>query len=205
MDSRSRWNSHASHPSWSSQQNRPPNKRWIPPPAWNPGAPGALTFKQYLWTLAGWSRLTSMSWNERGIAVAMSLGGKAATIAQEIPVAILSMPQGLSNLLRRLDADLGSELQDRVKESARAFMRYRRPRGVSAAEHIVTFERLYADANSHCLYYSPVTLTMLLLESCQLTDSQEQWVMQCVDFDGCMLGLTGRKGHFIKKPYGSQR
>ena len=124
-----------------------------------------------------------MSWTERGIAVAMSLGGKAATIAQEIPVAILSLPQGLSILLRRLDADLGSELQDRVKESAKTFMRYRRPRGVSAAEHIVTFERLYADANAHGLYYSPVTLTMLLLESCQLTDSQEQWVMQCVAGD----------------------
>ena len=86
-------------------------------------------------------------------------------------------------MLRRLDADLGSELQDRVKESAKTFMRYRRPRGVSAAEHIVTFERLYADANAHGLYYSPVTLTMLLLESCQLTENQEQWVMQCVAGD----------------------
>ena len=113
----------------------------------------------------------------------MSLGGKAALVAQQIPHSVLCLPQGLSILLRRLDSDLGSELQDRIKDSARAFMRYKRPRGVGAADHIVMFEKLYAEANSHGLYYSAVTLTMLLLESAMLSDSQEQWIMQTVAGD----------------------
>ena len=83
-----------------------------------------------------------MAWTERGTAVAMSLGGRAATVAQQIPHSILSLPQGLAILLRRIDADLGSEMQDRIKESARAFMRYRRPRGVTASEHVIMFEKL---------------------------------------------------------------
>ena len=45
------------------------------------------------------------------------------------------------------------------------------------------FEKLYAEANSHGLYYSAVTLTMLLLESACLTDSQESWILQTVAGD----------------------
>jgi hypothetical protein len=65
-----------------------------------------------------------MAWTERGVAVAMSLGGRAAVVAQQIPINVLSLPTGLAILLRRLDQDLGAESQDRVKEASRNFMKY---------------------------------------------------------------------------------
>ena len=100
---------------------RPPLKRWLPPPAWTPGTPGGMTYRQYLWTLAGWARLTALAHPDRGVAVAMSLGGRAGRIAQSIPHAVLSRVVGLHILLTRLEADLGAELQDRVRLAAREF------------------------------------------------------------------------------------
>ncbi len=73
----------------------------------------------------------------------MSLGGRALRIAMTIPQDVLGRQQGLQILLTRLEHDLGAELQDRVRHAGKAFMRYRCQRGVSAAEHVVEFERLY--------------------------------------------------------------
>ena len=124
-----------------------------------------------------------MSWDERGVAVAMSLGGRAVRIARSVPQAVLSQPNGLYILLNRLETYLGAELQDRVRNHARAFMRYRRPRGCSASDHILEFERLYAEAVSHGLYFNTVTLSMYLLDTCQLSRHQEEWVLQTVAAD----------------------
>jgi hypothetical protein len=124
-----------------------------------------------------------MSWDERGVAVAMSLGGRAGRIARSVPQAVLSQPNGLYILLNRLETYLGAELQDRVRNHARAFMRYRRPRGCSASDHILEFERLYAEAVSHGLYFNTVTLSMYLLDTCQLSRHQEEWVLQTVAAD----------------------
>ena len=162
---------------------RPPQKRWLPPPAWTPGAAGGLSFRQWLWTLAGWSRLTSMEHCDRGTAVALSLGGRAARIAFTIPHAVLAQNNGLWILLSRLESDLGSELQDRVRGASKAFMRYRRSRGTGASEHILEFERLYQSAVDHGLALNPTMLSALLIESAQLTESQEQWILQAVAAD----------------------
>ena len=107
----------------------------------------------------------------------------AQRIAHTIPQAVLAQPNGLHILLQRLEADLGAELQDRVKHAMRAFMRYRRAKGVSASEHVVEFERLYSEAVSHGMWLNRVTLAMLLLESASLSESQESWVLQTVAAD----------------------
>ena len=73
--------------------------------------------------------MTGMSWEERGIATAMSVGGKAQRIAMAIPQAILGRRDGLAILLARLEADLGSEAQDRVRLAGRQFQKFRRHKG----------------------------------------------------------------------------
>ena len=88
-----------------------PRRRWIPPPAWTPGA--GVTWREYLWQLQGWARLTGMPDEERGIAVALSLGGRAGRISRTFDHTQLGDAFGLSRLIQRLDAELGNELQDR--------------------------------------------------------------------------------------------
>ena len=158
-------------------------RKWLPPPPYTPGSSNGLTFRAWLWQMAGWSRLTGMAWEERGIATAMSLGGKAQRIAMSIPQWVLGQRNGLSILLARLEADLGSEAQDRVRYAGKQFQRFRRPKGQNAADFIVTFENLYSEAVAHGLIMNRTLLTQHLLEAASLTDAQEMAVLQQVNGD----------------------
>ena len=92
-----------------------------------------------------------MGWSDRGLAVALSLGGKARELAQTIPHHVLALPTGLSVLLRRIESELGSELQDRTRGAAKVFLGYRRQKGQSSAEYIMQFESRYQTAVDHGL------------------------------------------------------
>ena len=97
-----------------------------------PGSPGHVSFKEWLWALSGWQRLTGICHAERGIALGMSLGGKAGRTAKSIPHDMLGQQWGLAYLISRLEREFGSELQDRVRNHVRLFLRYRRQKGSSA-------------------------------------------------------------------------
>ena len=162
---------------------RPPPKRWLPPPAWTPGVPGGMSYREYLWTLSGWSKLTAMAHQDRGVAVGMSLGGRAGRIARGIDQAVLSQVNGLHILLTEIESQLGAELQDRVRTCSKDFKKYVRPKGMGASEFICEFERRYCEARNHGLTMSVTLLTLALLEQCQLTEQQESWVLQTVAGD----------------------
>ena len=164
-------------------QGNAAQKKWLPPPSWTPGAAGGPTFRQWLWLLSGWARLTGMDHSERGIATAMSLGGKARDIAQGIPQAILGTRQGLHILLTRLEAEMGSELQDRQRAAGKSFERYTRQKQTSASEFVTVFERLYAEAVAHGLAMSRTLLSQKLIEKANLNETQELWVLQQCNAD----------------------
>ena len=124
-----------------------------------------------------------MDMQERGVAVALSLGGKAQRIAESMDPNILNRPDGLYQLLRQLHYYLGAEAQDKQRHSYRAFERYRRNKGTSAAEHILEFERLYSEIVAHGMFLPRITLSMKLLESAGLSDQQESWILQTVAAD----------------------
>ena len=166
----------------------PPNalqgKKWLPPPAFTPSnAPGAITWRTWLWQLAGWSRLTGMPWSDRGIAVAMSLGGSARDIAHEIPQATLGQPNGLQHLLQCLEAELGAELQDKQRLASKQFEQYKRGKSTNAAEFIMKFEQLYSHASQYGISMSRPLLSQKLLEAANLSEPQELYVVQQVGGD----------------------
>ena len=119
-----------------------------------------------------------MAYEERGIATAMSLGGKARDIAQAIPQHILGRRDGLSILLARLEGELGSELQDRQRFASRAFDRFQRGKQQAASEFVTQFERLYSEAVAHGLAMSRTLLSQKLIDKAMLSENQELWVMQ---------------------------
>ena len=156
-------------------------KRWIAPPSWTPG--GSTSFRQFVWQLSAWSHLTGMAHEGRGISVALSLGGRAARIAQAIPHHILAQRFGLYVLMQRLSHDLGQESQDRIRGAAKDFMDFRRPRSMSASESIAEFERRYEVATEHGLQVSRTLLATYLLEWANLNESQQHWCLQCIAGD----------------------
>jgi hypothetical protein len=113
-----------------------------------------------------------MDHSERGIATAMSLGGKARDIAQSIPQATLGQRNGLAILLGRLEAELGSELQDRQRAAGKSFERFQRQKQTSASEFVTVFERLYSEAVAHGLAMSRTLLSQKLIEKANLSESQ---------------------------------
>ena len=72
------------------------------------------------------------------------------------------------------EREFGSELQDRVRSNVRQFLRYRRPKGCTAIDHINTFEHLCDEAEVHGMRMNAILKTTMLLESCGLSDEQEQ-------------------------------
>ena len=124
-----------------------------------------------------------MAWEERGIATAMSLGGKAQRIAMVIPQAVLAQRNGLSILLNRLEHDLGAEIQDRVRHAGKAFNSFKRPKGQNAAEFVVAFEALYAEAVGHGMWLNRTLLTQHLIDAAGLSEAQEQWCLGQVGAD----------------------
>ena len=124
-----------------------------------------------------------MPFEDRGTAVALSLGGRAGRIAQSLPHDLLGRRDGLYLLLQKIEAELGTELQDRVRSAGRLFMRFRRPRNMPASEYISEFERLYTEGVQHGLFFNNTMLSMLLIEHCGLTQSQEEWILQTVAAD----------------------
>ena len=162
---------------------RPPPKRWLPPPSFTPGSSQGPSFKSWLWQLAAWCRLTGMSWEERALAVALSLGGRARSLVYTIPHNVLHRRDGLALLLQRLESDFGTELQDRAKSANQHFEQFRRSRQMSAAEYIASFEQAYQNAVDHGVHLSIPLLSMKLVERAGLTPTQEEWVLGAVGGD----------------------
>ena len=79
-----------------------------------------------------------------------------------------------------MEREFGSELQDRVRNHVRLFLRYRRQKGSSAVDHVNTFEHLLFEAELHGMRLNNILKTTMLSESAGLTDDQEGWCLQQV-------------------------
>ena len=75
--------------------------------------------------------MTSTPAMEQGAAVALSVGGRAQTLAQQLPVQMILHPRGLANLLYVLEANFGPEDQDLQEDALDQWERLMRGRGQS--------------------------------------------------------------------------
>ena len=92
--------------------------------------------REWLWLMCGWNLLTGMPDTEKGVATAMSLGGRGAKIARSIDFNVLCQPWGLAYLIQKLEQDLGSEAQERQKFALEAYNNMQRGRNGAATRHI---------------------------------------------------------------------
>jgi hypothetical protein len=133
--------------------------------------------------LQEWYTLTGMPLCERGVAVAMSLGGRAGKVARSIPQSQLSTPHGLGYLLWRVEHAIGNEAQDYARLEVRKFFRYKRPKGCHAIDHVMNFELLYEEAEKHGIWMNDTIKAHFLMETAGLSEQEEMWVMQTVAGD----------------------
>ena len=142
-----------------------------------------MTWREYVWVLEGWSKLTGMAATEKGVALALSLGGKAATIAQSIPQNVLSQTWGLPFLLWNLEQAFAQEEQELQRIHFDKLMRLGRAKGSSGRDHVTQFELAYNEAVKAGAFFSVVMKSHLLLRTARLSEADEKWVLQCVAGD----------------------
>jgi len=139
--------------------------------------------RDWLWLMCGWNLLTGMPDSEKGVATAMSLGGRGAKIARAIDYNILQQPWGLAYLIQKLEQDLGSESQERQKYALEAYNNLQRSRNTSYQDHIVNFEIVLEEAEKAGAMFNNVMKSNHLLKTCRLSRLDEQWVLQPVSGD----------------------
>jgi hypothetical protein len=120
-------------------------------------------WREYMWILDGWRRITGMPQSEQGVALALSVSGRAAPIAQSIAHDTLQQPWGLSYLIWRLEQCFGREEQDLQRSRFDNIKRLHRRKGESAKDFLIRFELTLWEGEKSGASYSPTSKAHTLL------------------------------------------
>jgi hypothetical protein len=124
-----------------------------------------------------------MSEEEKGLSLALSLGGRAGRIARAFPVPWLNDRYGLARLMASLEAELGPGAQEMVRQSMDAWSKFSRARGTSLADYCTAFDICFAEAASQGLQMNNVGRSHALISKANLTSSDEQTLLVQVQWD----------------------
>ena len=99
-----------------------------------------------------WATVTELAKSKMGVAVALSLSGKARDAAVDIDVTVLNADDGLDRLLLELDKLFEKEKVDLQYLAYSKFENCKRNEGASIDDFIVEFEQLYNRAKKNKLW-----------------------------------------------------
>ncbi len=135
-----------------------------------------------MWTLLAWSHITGMPHEERGLALALSLGGQAGKVARAFPHAMLNNALGLSRLVQALEREFGGDLQDRTRKHMKVFDEYSRSKGTNLSQHTMMWELLFNEAQNHGLQMNLTACTNSLLRKANLSQEEEDKILVQVNY-----------------------
>jgi len=120
-----------------------------------------------------WQMLTEMDKTKQGVALALSLEGKAREIAIAIDKSLLTTDDGVKNVLTELDKLFEKEKTYQMYEAYTKFENLRKTEAMSMLDYIVEFEQL----NKKCTNLKIDTdalLALKLLYNANLSEQQRQ-------------------------------
>ena len=120
-----------------------------------------------------WQMLTEMDKTKQGVALALSLEGKAREIAITIDKSLLTADDGVKNVLTELDKLFEKEKTYQMYEAYTKFENLRKTEAMSMLDYIVEFEQL----NKKCTNLKIDTdalLALKLLYNANLSEQQRQ-------------------------------
>ena len=124
--------------------------------------------------------VTSTKAEERGPAVALSIGCRAQTLAFRMPVGLLSSPQGLVDLMGILESQFGPEDQDLQEDAIDAWERFTRGRVQSIKDFMIDFDIKLTETTGRGYHINNVGFTRELLKASRVTDDERRWVLHPV-------------------------
>ena len=123
-----------------------------------------------------WQLFTSLEKKKQGLAILLSLEGKAREAALELEVDELNKDDGVSKVLAQLDK---LYLKDKLQLSYQAydnFRKFTRPTDMPIADFVVEFERLYNKAKAHEMILPDGILAYEFLNNANISDSHEKLI-----------------------------
>lgn len=129
-----------------------------------------------------WKLVTELDQRKRALAVALSLTGRARTIALEMPADDLNKDNGLTTLLQKLDTVYLKEEKPRQYDAYTEFDNLKRDGNVSMLDYIIEFERIYNKMSKLKMKLPDAVLAFKLLETAGLTVKDKQLALTaCAD------------------------
>merc|ERR1719319_2005941 len=142
-------------------------------------------YAEYKKKLQRWARITSVDKKKQAEVVLFHLEGHSSGIQEKIDIAlgndIRDKDDGLAKLIKYLD---GIYAEDDMVESWRNYKQFVRlvKNKQPLTEFVAEFEKRYKKAKDTGCEVSDTVLTFSLLEACELSDTDEKFVLSAIDF-----------------------
>ena len=132
------------------------------------------SYEQWKTEVNMWKRVTDLERRKRGLALALSLQGKAREIAVKINIDTLNVDDGVDNLIAELDKVFEKDKKDQAYSAYRAFDTYKRLDSVKMCDYIIQFEQNYNNCKGFQMTLPDAVLAFKMLDNAGLTESERQ-------------------------------
>ena len=143
-------------------------------------------YPEYKKKLQRWSRITKTPRNQQAEVVLYHLEGHSSGIQEKIDTAlgeaVVGKDDGLDKLIEFLDTIYKEDEMTEAWTKYKQFTWLKRSPEQPVTEYIAEFDKAHSKAKESGCEFSDIVLAFTLLESCQLTDTDEKFILTAVDF-----------------------
>jgi hypothetical protein len=154
----------------------------VDPPQFMDDAAG---YPEYKKKLLRWSRITKVPKEQQAEVVLYNLDGHPSGIQDKVDTYLgdnVQKADGLEKLIEYLDSIYSEDPMSEAWSKYKRFNQLMRDQNQSVTEFIAEFDKGHAKAKESGCEFSDLVLGFKLLESCNLSETDEKFVLTAVDF-----------------------
>ena len=140
----------------------------------NPPLIGDKEYCQWKAEVDLWKSLTDLDKTKQGLALALSLEGKAREIAVSLSKEKLSAENGVDEIIKELDKLFEKDKIYRMHDVFLEFEKYSKSEDDSMLSYVVQFEHLYNKCKKFEMTLPDSVLALKLLYNANLTENEKQ-------------------------------
>ena len=151
------------------------------------------SYEQWKTEVHLWELVTDLEKKKRGIALALSLQGKAREVAADADPEKLNADDGVAFLIKELDKLFEQDKVDQTYSTYTAFDTYQREGTTDMSVYIINFEQKYNKCKKYEMTLPDTVLAFKLLDNAGLSESDRQMALSaCSDlkFDTMKTALN---------------
>ena len=141
-----------------------------------------FSWKEYKKEVEVWASLTNLPKRKQGPALWMSLAGKAKEVIQDMDLEEIKADNGLSQMIRKLDAVFKIDENQAAYLAYRSFETFIRPSDMKMQEFVIKFESLNSKIKKHDMTLADGGLAYRFLHSANLRDDEIKLCRATTDF-----------------------